>query len=102
MYVCYLPFVYALARARIGFRWQREVWRQGLVLFGVSVVISILGQVDTALAAIAGIASACAFGLYALVRLAQRTGLHAGPDLGARARLRQFFQMILRTLGSKP
>lgn len=102
MYVCYLPFVYALARARIGFRWQRAVWRQGLVLFGVSVLISILGQVDTALAAIAGIASACAFGLYALVRLAQRTGSRAGPDIGVQARLRQYFQMIVRTLRGKP
>jgi len=102
MYVCYLPFVYALARARIGFRWQRAVWRQGLVLFGVSVAISALGQVNTALAAIVGIASACAFGLYALVRLAQRTGSHAGPDTGVQARLRQYFQMFVRTLRGKP
>jgi PST family polysaccharide transporter len=73
MYVCYLPFVYALARARIGFRWQPAVWRYGLVLFGVALAVSALGHINTVLAAIAGIASACSFGLYALLRLAQRT-----------------------------
>jgi len=102
MYVCYLPFVYALARARIGFRWQGAVWRQGLVLFVVAVAISALGHIDTTLAAIAGVASACAFGLYALMRLSQRTGSYASAGQGVPARLQQCGRMILRTLRGKP
>lgn len=102
MYVCYLPFVYALARARIAFRWQGAVWRQGLALIGVAVAISALGHMDAVLAAIAGIASACAFGLYAAARLAQRTGWDAGPGTGLKARLRRCGRMILHTLRGKP
>lgn len=102
MYLCYLPFVYALAHARIGFHWQRAVWRQGLILFVVAGAVSALSRIDTALAAIAGLTSAGVFGLYALLRLAQRMGWDAGAGQGARARLQRCQTSILRTLGRKP
>lgn len=102
MHLCYLPFVYALARARIGFRWQSAVWRQGLALFLAAAVVSALGHMNAALSAFVGIASAIAFGLHALLRLTQRTGLDAGPAAGMQARLVRCGQMIRRTLGRKP
>lgn len=96
MYVCLLPFVYALARARIGFRWQGAVWRQGLALFLAAVAISALGHMSGALSAIVGIASAIGFGLHALLRLAQRTGLDAGPAAGMQARLGRCGKIVMR------
>lgn len=101
MYVCYLPFVYALARVRIGFRWQGAVWRQGLALLLAAVAISALGQVSGALSALVGITSAIGFALHALLRLAQRAALGASPVAGMQARLGRCGQMIWRTLGKK-
>jgi PST family polysaccharide transporter len=101
MYLCYLPVVYALARARIGFRWNRAVWRQGLVLFLIAIATAALGLLDTTLSAVAGTVSACAFGLYAVRRLAQRTEAGMDDRLGRKACLRESVQWISRTLGSK-
>lgn len=102
MYLCYLPVVYALVRARIGFRWHVAVWRQGLVLFLIAMATAALGLLDTSLAAVAGTVSACAFGLYAVRRLAQRTDAGSDGSLRMQACLRQGGQWISRTLGSKP
>lgn len=102
MYLCYLPVVYALARARIGFRWYGTVRRQGLALFVVAIAVATLGLLDTSLAVVAGTASACAFGLYAMRRLVQRTDAGADGNPRRQACLRQGGQWISRTLGSKP
>mgnify|MGYP001392221096 CR=1 FL=1 len=102
MYLCYLPCVYAIARTRIGFRWRRAVWRRGLVLFLVAAAISALGHVDTVLAAVAGVASACALGLQALVHLANRTGSQVPAGESTTAGPLHSFRMMIRTLSRKP
>lgn len=80
MYVCYLPFVYAMARAQMGFHWHRAVWRQALALFLAAAVVSALGHLSGALSAVVGIASAIVFGVHALSRLTSKTTQDAGTD----------------------
>jgi PST family polysaccharide transporter len=82
-YVVYLPLVYYLARWRIGFRWQREVFWFGVVAFVASSAIAVLGAWSNLIGAVVGVAAAGAFALYGIARLSHKADLrHIVDKLG--------------------
>ena len=70
--------MYWLARWRTGFRWDRRIIEQLIVLMFVAVVVALAGAWSETAAAIAGVVSALAFAMYGLGRLGAMANL-SGP-----------------------
>lgn len=75
MYMLYLPLMYWLARRRTGFAWSMSVKRHFAVLMMAAVLICLVSLVSQVLAASLGVLVTLAFGLFALKRLANMSGL---------------------------
>lgn len=74
-YAIFLPMVYWLARRRTGFRWQRRVRRQLILLMAIAVMVFMLSVWSKWLGAGLGVTVSALLGLYALARIGQMTNL---------------------------
>ncbi len=86
-YVFYLPVVYWLARARIGFHWTASVVRLLAVTFVVCAGVGVIATESRWGGALVGCVGAAGFGIYAVGRLSHMSNL-GGPagKIGAMAR----------------
>lgn len=78
MYLVYLPLVFWLGARRTGFRWERTVRRDLVVLIALACATTLAGHWRDWAGAMVGLCSAAGFGVVALMRLAQMAEL-AGP-----------------------
>lgn len=78
MYLVLLPLVYVLARRKTGFRWDRRVFTQMVMLLFVTLVVMLAGVWSIKSAAVLGISGAIGFGLHGFGRLGAMANL-TGP-----------------------
>lgn len=96
LYLWYLPLIWWLARRRIGFRWCRAVKQQALLSLAAAIFVIALARISDTLAAVVGLTSAMAFGLYAMARLGHMAEL--GGPVG---RLAKISNRILEQIGMR-
>ena len=87
MYGVHLPLVWIAARRLIDFRWRRSVRWQAIAVILATVTVDVVSRADDFVGAVVGLVLAFAFGLWALLRLAERSG--AKGRLGRLAALGQ-------------
>jgi O-antigen/teichoic acid export membrane protein len=97
MYGLYLPFVWALGRRMIGFRWTRAVKAQALVMVASAVAVDLAAWSSEPLGAVLGVGLALVTGTWALMRLSAMA--EAGGHLGRIGRFgEQFKEWMIRLL----
>lgn len=74
LYVLYAPLVWWLGRRTIGFAWSTTVIAQAVVVFGLAVMVDVIGRWSAPWGAVAGLSSAFVLGLWTLVHLSEMTG----------------------------